>query len=256
MKRFCVVIPARFGSSRLPGKPLLDLCGKPMICRVAEQVLKSNAREIVVATDDQRIMDAVQGLPVKRMLTPTELESGTDRVHAVARDLEWEDDTIVVNVQGDEPLIPPQVIDQVAKLLLDNPSFAASTLSGPIHAPAELTDPNVVKVVCDPSGKSLYFSRAPIPWDRDNFSHDEISLERAMWNRHIGIYAYRVWALNQFVTMKRSPLEKTESLEQLRFLESGHSIIVEKACRYVPLGLDTEQDAQRIRQELLKDSTE
>ena len=252
MKDFHVVIPARFGSTRLPGKPLIDLLGKTMIERVAERSLMSNATSVIVATDDERVVEAVQDLPVKAVVTSQDHESGSDRVHEVALSMNWDDQTVVVNVQGDEPLIPPKVIDQVASMLYDNPQYEVSTLSEPISRSADIFDANVVKVVCDAGGKSLYFSRAAIPWDRSCFGNDTNSLSASRWRRHVGIYGYRVGALAAFVKLPRSWLERTESLEQLRFLENGYSIVVADACATIPAGVDTEADARRVREFLAR----
>ena len=250
MSGFSVVIPARFGSTRLPGKPLINLAGKTMIERVAERALCSAASSIVVATDDERVIDAVSGLSVEPMLTSSGHESGSDRVHEVAARKGWDAGHVVVNVQGDEPLIPPEVIDQVASLLGDDTIYSASTLSEPILSLAEVQDPNVVKVVCDTRGKALYFSRAAIPWDRVRFSRQEEFDSLTQWRRHIGIYAYRVGALNDFVALPKSRLEETEKLEQLRFLENGYSIVVADACESIPAGVDTEEDVSRVRESL------
>ncbi len=222
MKDFHVVVPARLGSTRLPGKPLLDLGGKSMIVRVAERALLSRAKSVTVATDDQRIVQAVGELPVKAVVTSPDHQSGTDRVHEIAELMDWDEQTVVVNVQGDEPLIPPTVIDQVANLLLTNRKSAVGTLAEPIFATEDIFDPNVVKVVADSKGRALYFSRAPVPWHRDQFPTGVEGIDPSMWSRHVGIYAYRVWALNAFVRLQRSLLELTESLEQLRFLENGY----------------------------------
>lgn len=251
MKDFHVVIPARYGSTRLPGKPLVDLAGKPMIERVAERALQSKARTVTIATDDLRIAQAVDRLPVSAVVSSARHESGSDRVQEVAEKMNWDEQTVVVNVQGDEPQIPPSVIDQVAGLLLENDKNAVSTLAEPFSAPAEIADPNIVKVVSDLRGKALYFSRAPIPWQRDYFPNEVGRVDASSWKRHVGIYGYKVWALKEFVRLPHSWLERTESLEQLRFLENGHSILVEDACETIPVGVDTESDLARVRQQLL-----
>ncbi|MCY3884714.1 MAG: 3-deoxy-manno-octulosonate cytidylyltransferase [Gammaproteobacteria bacterium] len=250
MSGFSVVIPARFGSTRLPGKPLIELAGKTMIERVAERALRSGASKVIIATDDKRVVDAVKHLPVQAMLTSQKHVSGSDRVQEIASHKEWDSGDVVVNVQGDEPLIPPAVIDQVADLLEEDDSFAASTLSEPLHSLEEVLDPNIVKVVCDLSGRALYFSRAAIPWDRDQFPEQGSFDSQPAWRRHIGIYAYRVGALNDFVVMPKSQLERIESLEQLRFIENGYSIVVADACEHIPAGVDTETDVMRVRQVL------
>lgn len=251
MGSFSVVIPARFGSTRLPGKPLVDLAGKTMIERVSEQALRSAASSVIVATDDERVVDAVGGLSVQPMLTSSSHQSGSDRVQEVAFQKGWDANHVIVNVQGDEPLIPPAVIDQVASLLVDDISYAASTLSEPIRSIAEVHDPNVVKVVCDTRGKALYFSRAAIPWDRVHFPEQGNFEAQTLWRRHIGIYAYRVGALNDFVKLPKSRLEEIEKLEQLRFLENGYSIVLADACESIPAGIDTEEDVTRVREALV-----
>lgn len=248
MSGFSVVIPARMASTRLPGKPLIKFAGKTMIERVASRALISSAQSVIVATDDERVVDAVSALPVQAMLTSPSHQSGSDRVQEVASRQGWDAEHVVVNVQGDEPLIPPAVIDQVASLLEHQPEHAVSTLSEPLQRLEEVLDPNIVKVVSDHSGRTLYFSRAPIPWDRDRFPKQGQFTEQAPWRRHIGIYAYRVGALHSFVKLPRSSLEASESLEQLRFLENGYSIVVADSCEHIPAGVDTRFDVQRVRQ--------
>ena len=241
-----VVIPARYGSTRLPGKPLIDIGGKPMIVRVAEQALRSKATGVVVATDDGRVVDAIRGSGAEAVLTRSDHRSGSDRVMEVAE--AWPDEEVVVNVQGDEPLIPPVVIDQVAALIDDECEVA--TLSEPIAEPAHVFDPNIVKVVVDRRGRALYFSRAPIPWQRDAFGHGPPPRVGTEWRRHVGIYAYRVGALRAFVSYPPSPLEEIEALEQLRLLDHGHPIAVGAAKAPVPGGVDTPADADRVRDAL------
>lgn len=250
MSGFSVVIPARYGSTRLPGKPLIDLAGRTMIERVAGRALSSSADSVIVATDDERVIDAVSNLPVQPMLTASDHESGSDRVQEVVSQAGWDTEHIVVNVQGDEPLIPPAVIDQVASLLEEGKTFAASTLAEPIRSLEEVLDSNVVKVVCDVRGRALYFSRAAIPWDRVHFPDQGKFDSRAIWRRHIGIYAYRVGALNKFVQLPKSRLEEIEKLEQLRFIENGYSIVVGDACEAIPAGVDTKVDVLRVRRAL------
>ena len=257
---FRVVIPARFASSRLPGKPLLDLSGKPMIVRVAEQAARSGARGVVVATDDERVLRAVEGARVERaeaVLTRADHPSGSDRVMEVAANAGWRDEEIVVNVQGDEPLVPPAVIDQVAALLRETRSqpeplvckspCSVATLCEPIARPGDVFDPNIVKVVVNGQGRALYFSRAPVPWSRAAFSEGVPTELAAGWRRHIGIYAYRVDALREFVSWPVGHLERVEALEQLRLLERGRGIAVAEAVAPVPGGVDTPADAERVR---------
>lgn len=245
---FYVVIPARYASSRLPAKPLADIAGKTMIQRVYEQASKSAAAKVIVATDDQRIWDAVKGFGGEVCMTSAEHLSGTDRLQEVAAHYGFGDDDIVVNVQGDEPLVPPQVIDQVANNLAANTAASVSTLCEPIDSLADFQNPNVVKVVADTAGFALYFSRAPIPWPREAFAQQADALPKDFPAcRHIGIYAYRVALLNRFVTWPAAPLELLESLEQLRVLALGERIHIENACAEVPGGVDTPQDLERIR---------
>ena len=203
---FHVVIPARYGSTRLPGKPLLDIAGKPMVQRVWEQAVDSGADEVVIATDDQRIADAAAGFSAEVCMTDASHPSGTDRLQQVAQLRGWADSQIVVNVQGDEPLIPPAVIDQVAHNLAEHPAADIATLSEPIIELGALTDPNVVKVVCDSQGMALYFSRATIPWPRDEFTDGVRSMPEGHWQRHIGIYAYRTAFLHRYVTWDPAPV--------------------------------------------------
>ncbi len=214
---FTVVIPARYASTRLPGKPLQDIAGQPMIQRVWNQARKSAASRVVVATDDERILAACQGFGAEALLTRAEHNSGTDRLEEVASRLGLASDAIVVNVQGDEPLIPPALIDQVAANLAAHPEAAIATLAEPIHEVSALFNPNVVKVATDIDGLALTFSRAPLPWARDAFARDRDSLpEGVPYRRHIGIYAYRVGFLADFVAWGPCWLENAESLEQLR----------------------------------------
>lgn len=245
---FIVVIPSRYGSSRLPGKPLLDIGGKPMVQRVWEQACKSKAAQVVVATDDERIQAAVQGFGGTCCMTSDKHPSGTDRLQEVAEQLGLSGDEVIVNVQGDEPLIPPEVINQVASSLLDHPRAGMSTLCEPIDSIDDLTNPNVVKVVTDVDGHALYFSRAPIPWPRDAFAEDSKKFpETGNWFRHIGIYAYRAGFLRRYVGWAPAPQESLEQLEQLRAMHNGEQVCVSQAVRYVPPGVDTEADLAEIR---------
>ena len=253
---FRVVIPARFASSRLPGKPLLDLHGQPMIKRVAAQAARSGAHSVVVATDDERVRQAVlrSGIEgVEAVLTRADHPSGSDRVMEVVANAGWRDDEIVVNVQGDEPLLPPLVIDQVAALARDASARRESpcrvaTLCEAIACAADVFDPNIVKMVVDAQGRALYFSRAPVPWSRATFSHSGAKgTLSAGWHRHVGIYAWRVDALKEFVSWPVGKLERVEALEQLRLLEHGRGIAVAEAAAPVPGGVDTPADAERVR---------
>jgi 3-deoxy-manno-octulosonate cytidylyltransferase (CMP-KDO synthetase) len=242
---FSVIIPARFASSRLPGKPLADIAGKTMIQRVYEQALKSDCRQVVVATDDKKVEQACVDFSASVCMTAIDHESGTDRLHEAALKLGLADDHIVVNVQGDEPLIPPALINQVAQNLANNEHAGMATLSISISDMEEFLNPNAVKVVASDNGRALYFSRAPIPWPRDNSADLPTYFEA---QRHIGIYAYRVSFLKQFVTWSISDLEQTEKLEQLRAMSNGIVIHIEQACAEPPAGIDTQQDLDRVRQ--------
>jgi len=249
---FRVVIPARHASTRLPGKPLLDIAGLPMIQRVVERACASAATEVLVATDDERIAAVVRDprKPDARIavLTDPALASGTDRVAAVAAARGWPDSVIVVNVQGDEPFLPSQLIDQAAATLAADRGASIATLATPIATLAEFIDPNVVKVVTDLQGRALYFSRAAIPFTRDAGAADaRNSSDFGAAMRHIGLYAYRVCALRRLVRLPPSQLEAREKLEQLRALQNGMSIAVAQAAVVPEPGVDTEADLRRAR---------
>lgn len=245
---FTVVIPARYASSRLPGKPLQDIAGKPMIQHVWEQACKSSAQQVVVATDDARIVEACRGFGAQVLLTRIDHNSGTDRLAEVAAALGLTPDAIVVNVQGDEPLIPPALIDQVAANLAANPQAEIATLAEPIDEVAALFNPNVVKVTSDRNGLALTFSRAPLPWARDAFAGSREQLPASVpYRRHIGIYAYRAQFLHDFVAWGPCWLEDAECLEQLRALWHGVRIHVADALQAPPAGVDTQEDLERVR---------
>lgn len=252
---FKVVIPARYGSTRLPAKPLLDLGGKPMIQWVVEQACRSHAEEVVVATDDVRIAAVIKdprgGSQPLAALTRTDHASGTDRIAEVAQARGWRRDTVVVNVQGDEPQIPPALIDQVAALLAADPRADLATLCTPVTSNDEFLNPNIVKVVRAADGAALYFSRAPIPLDRDAAALAADAPERhAGALRHLGIYAYRVDALLRMTALPVSALEGREKLEQLRALEAGMRIAVGIASQLPGVGVDTADDIERLRDAL------
>ncbi len=251
---FYVVIPARYASSRLPAKPLKDIAGKPMIQHVYERACESDAQEVIIATDDARIEQAANAFGARVCMTSPDLPSGTDRLQSVATQLALPDEAIVVNVQGDEPLIPPEVINQVAGNLAADSKASVATLCEPIETQTDFCNPNIVKVVTDVSGRALYFSRAPIPWPRDAFagSSSQTLPENLSARRHIGIYAYRVGLLHRFVGWQQAPLEQLESLEQLRVLWQGESIHVADACQPVPGGVDTAEDLERVRDYLIE----
>ncbi|MEH6825178.1 MAG: 3-deoxy-manno-octulosonate cytidylyltransferase [Motiliproteus sp.] len=245
---FTVIIPARYASTRLPGKPLLDIAGKPMIQHVYERACASEAQRVIIATDDQRIADAAAAFGAEVCLTSSEHASGTDRLQEVVKKQGLYADDIVVNVQGDEPLIPPRIINQVAHNLAAEPLASIATLSEPIEDLETLLNPNAVKVVADQGGRALYFSRAPVPWPRDAFAADPRQMPgMGGYQRHIGIYAYRVKLLNDFVKWPPCLLEQSECLEQLRAMWNGAYIHVEQADESLPAGVDTQQDLDRIR---------
>jgi len=247
---FQVVIPARYASTRLPAKPLLEIAGRPMIQHVYERALGSGAARVVIATDDERIQARAGQFGATCLLTSEHHRSGTDRIAEVAVRMEWGDDEIVVNVQGDEPYLPPALIRQVATDLAAHPEAVMSTLCTPISEPSQLFDPNAVKVVRDAAGFALYFSRAPIPWHRDGFGRDQGVLSAAFsWYRHIGLYAYRVGYLKRFVQLLPAPLEQVESLEQLRVQWYGGRIFVGLAVEAPGQGVDTPEDLERVRKE-------
>jgi 3-deoxy-manno-octulosonate cytidylyltransferase (CMP-KDO synthetase) len=243
---FRVVIPARFDSSRLPGKALMLLAGKPMLEWVHERARASAASEVIVATDDERIAVAARGFNADIAMTARTHVSGTDRIAEVASTRGWADADIVVNVQGDEPLIPPRVIDQVAELLAANPKADIATLATKIESHNDLVDPNNVKVACDGGGRALYFSRAPIPFNRDA----PTTLSAACL-RHVGIYAYRVSALRKLSGLPASRLELIEKLEQLRALENGMEIRVALAVERPLADVNTAADLERAERALL-----
>ena len=249
MPAFKVVIPARYGSTRLPAKALADIAGRPMIQWVALAALRSRAMEVLVATDDARVAAAAGGdTRVVVAMTRADHPSGTDRIAEVATARGWSDDVIVVNVQGDEPMLPPELIDQVAQLLADDARADIATLSVPIAEVEEFLDPNAVKVVASSDGAALYFSRAPIPWNRDGAPQGLLSQTAVLGaQRHLGIYAYRVASLRRITAMPPSSLEMTEKLEQLRALQAGMRIVVAEARVKPGFGVDTEHDLARVR---------
>ena len=249
---FVVAIPARYAASRLPGKPLRLIGGDPMVLHVARRALAAGAREVWVATDDARIAEALNGSGVQVAMTSADHQSGTDRLAECARIAGWADDTIVVNLQGDEPFAPADGIACVARTVADSGAGIA-TLAAPIDDIEILLDPNAVKVVLAANGDALYFSRAPVPWPRDAFARDRTAMPQGRWLRHIGIYGYRVSALRAFAALSPGTLERTESLEQLRALEAGWRIAVTLAPSPFPPGVDTPDDlarAQRIYQDM------
>jgi len=239
------IIPARYASTRLPGKPLIDICGKPMLLRVYEQAKKSSMDKVIIATDDQRIYQQMTDLGCEVCMTANTHQSGTDRLVEVLDVIAVDDNDIIVNVQGDEPLMPPEVIDQVAGLLDENPQAVMSTLSTAITEQQMLTNPNVVKVISNKKGEAIYFSRAAIPFKRDKDEGKSFSSDS--YQRHIGLYAYRASFLHRFSQWPPCELEKIESLEQLRVLWHGEKIQMAEAVSIPPEGVDTEEDLMHIR---------
>ena len=251
---FYVVIPARYGSSRLPGKPLINLAGKPMVQHVYERAVKSGAAWVGVATDDARIANAVKDFGGEVVMTRASHESGTDRLQEVVAQLGLDSNAIVVNVQGDEPLIPAAAINQVAENLASNPDASVATLCEPIANAEDVFNPNIVKVVRNQQHMALYFSRAPVPWNREEFILDtkpnNLAANSLLHLRHIGLYAYRASLLEQFVTWPVGVLEQTEKLEQLRVMENGHQIHVANSIEPFEGGIDTQEDIPRVLEKL------
>jgi 3-deoxy-manno-octulosonate cytidylyltransferase (CMP-KDO synthetase) len=247
---FIVAIPARMASTRLPGKPLRLLGGEPLIAHVVRRARAAGAQAVVVATDDERVAAALGGEDAMLCMTRADHASGSDRLAECARRLGWPDDAIVVNLQGDEPFAPPAGIREVVRALAEGDAPMA-TLATPIGDAAQLFDPNAVKVVRDARGHALYFSRAPLPWARDAFARDRESLPDGIeFLRHIGIYAYRAGFLKAFAALPSTPLERAESLEQLRALEHGYRIAVRIAPEAFPPGVDTEADLAAAQRHL------
>lgn len=246
---FVVAIPARMGATRLPGKPLRVLGADPLIVHVARRALAAGADEVVVATDSARIADALAGHGVSVCMTGTDHASGTDRLAECALQRGWDGERIVVNLQGDEPFAPPAGIRAVAQCLLDS-GAAMATLAEPIADVATLFDPNAVKIVRAANGDALYFSRAPMPWDRERFARERVGALADGWLRHIGIYAYRAGFLRRFAAMPPGRLERIESLEQLRVLEAGLRIAVALTPAPFLPGVDTEADLLRAERML------
>ncbi|WNN45850.1 MULTISPECIES: 3-deoxy-manno-octulosonate cytidylyltransferase [Winslowiella] len=243
---FVAIIPARFASTRLPGKPLVDIHGKPMVIHVMERALESGADRVIVATDHPDVAAAVQAAGGEVCMTRADHQSGTERLAEVIDHYQFADDTVIVNVQGDEPLIPPVIIRQVADNLTRS-SAGMATLAVPIDSAEEAFNPNAVKVVRDAQGHALYFSRAPIPWDREQFAKSRDTIGDTFL-RHIGLYAYRAGFIRRYVTWQPSQLEQIELLEQLRVLWYGEKIHVDVAQAIPSVGVDTAEDLQRVRE--------
>jgi len=246
-----IVIPARYASTRLPGKPLADIAGKPMVVRVWERAVEAigmmggDVSDIIIAADDARIIDAAERAGAIALMTRDDHASGTDRIAEVARKLGWRDSEVVVNVQGDEPLIPPAVIAEVGKALEARADMPMATAACPITDVAEAENPNAVKVVCSAGGKALYFSRAPIPFDRDGLWGGNVV--DSPYKRHIGIYAYRAGTLAKLTALPPAPIEELEALEQLRALYNGLDIHVVSLDEAPPAGVDTPEDLEAVR---------
>lgn len=246
---FYAIIPSRMKSTRLPDKPLKDIAGRPMVVRVAERAALSGAADVVVATDHEAIFQACEHFGVKAIMTSPEHPTGTDRLAETVEKMGLPDEAIVVNVQGDEPLIPPEIVSEVADLLASHPECGIATAAHPIDSIEEFMSPNVVKVVRDVNGNAITFSRAPIPWPRDVFKTDSSHLPEGFKPlRHIGLYAYRVGFLKQYPKWKQAPIEALESLEQLRALWYGVKIAVAILPGALPAGVDTQEDLERVRE--------
>lgn len=245
---YCVLIPARLASTRLPDKPLADIAGKPMVVRVAERARMTAASRVVVAAESEAIRDACRRHGVDFVMTRADHPSGSDRLAEACEQLGLDGDDIVVNVQGDEPLIPTSLVDAVAELLQAHPQASMSTAAHAIDSAEDLRNPNVVKVVCDAGGMALYFSRAPIPWWRDGAAQGQAALPEPRPLRHIGIYGYRAGFLREFPRLAQAPLERVEALEQLRALWHGRRIAVHVTPEAPGPGVDTPEDLQRVRQ--------
>ena len=242
-----IVIPARYASERLPGKVLQDLAGSPLLQHVWQRACESAAQSVIIATDDERIVMAAEGFGAQVVLTARNHQSGSDRIAECAAKLDWPDSCLVVNLQGDEPMMPAACLDQVAALLEQRTDCEVASLYWPMTDASEVRNPNAVKVVTDSQDRALYFSRAPIPFSR---SHDSISQAIAaglQWKRHLGLYAYRLAALRRYTACAPTPLEVSERLEQLRVLEQGGKIAMARACEYIPAGVDTPDDLRRVR---------
>lgn len=249
---FHIIIPARYASSRLPGKPLRDIAGKPMIAHVIEQAKHSDAERIIVATDDQRIADVVSGFDIDVCMTSVDHQSGTERISEVIDHYQLADDTVIVNMQGDEPLMNYQCLNQLGHALMQDSKAEMATLSAPIENIEEIFDWNVVKLVCDKNGDALYFSRAPIPWDREAFKDEHPALTSfAHFHRHIGLYAYRAGFVKQYIRWPACALEQIESLEQLRVLYHGTHIRVVEAEIIPGPGVNTEEELRKVEEILL-----
>jgi 3-deoxy-manno-octulosonate cytidylyltransferase (CMP-KDO synthetase) len=246
---FRVVIPARMESNRLPGKVLLDVAGKPMLAHVVDRARESEAEQVWIATDSPAVMQLAEAMGVSAGLTAANHPSGSDRIRELADAQHWPDDTVIVNVQGDEPMLPAALINAVAKRLIEDENADWATVATPVGRASEYFDPNTVKLVLDQAGYAMYFSRAPIPWDRTHSPQRDLPVGLQAL-RHIGLYAYRAGALRRYCQAPQAELERTESLEQLRALALGMRIAVEISATAPPAGVDTPEDLERLRQTL------
>ena len=246
-----IVIPARMASERLPGKPLADVNGKPLLEHVYRRANDSGAHSVVIATDDEQIYRVAESFGAEVMMTSPAHASGTDRIAECARRLEWNTDTLVVNLQGDEPQMPPRCLDQVAELLAVDHRADMASLYWPIDSVKEIEDPNVVKVITAEDGAALAFSRSVLPYPRSWGSVEQAVEKGVTWKRHIGLYAYRVRTLMNFSETEPGELEKAERLEQLRLLARGGRIAMAKAAAFIPAGVDTPADLERVRKEVI-----
>jgi len=251
---YSIVIPARMASQRLPGKPLLDIAGRPLIEHVYRRACCASATKVVIATDDRQIFEVARGFGAHTVMTSQAHQSGSDRIAECADQLGWSDEQLIVNLQGDEPLMPDACLDQVAGLLDGDPAADVASLYWPLNNGEEIADPNVVKVVTAKNGHALYFSRSIVPFPR-NWGDLESAMQSGFhWQRHVGLYAYRVGALRAFTAMQPTPLEMAEKLEQLRFLERGRKIRMAQSCQFIPAGVDTQHDLERMRKAIEKEA--
>lgn len=246
---FHIVIPARYASSRLPGKPMRDIAGKPMIAHVVDCALQSKAEQVIVATDDERIARYTEKLAITVCMTDAQHRSGTERIGEVIDKLQWPDDTIIVNLQGDEPLMPAACLNQVARVLEQDADIGMSTLRAPIESMDEIFDTNVIKLVCDKHDHALYFSRAAIPWNRDSFATEPATAsDLSLYYRHIGLYAYRAGFVKKYLAWGSSQIEEIESLEQLRILYQGEKIKAVNAEQIPGPEVNTEAELKHVTQ--------
>jgi len=242
-----IVIPARFASERLPGKVLLKLAGQTMLQHVWQCATGSSAQSVVIATDDERIVVVAESFGAQVVLTRSDHRSGSDRIAECAAKLGWGDDQLLVNLQADEPLMPAACLDQVAALLDKRTDCEVASLYWPISEAEEVRNPNAVKVVTDSEDRALYFSRSPVPFARAHAGINAAVTKGIEWNRHLGLYAYRLGALRRYTSCAATPLEKAEHLEQLRIMEQGGRIAMARACELIPAGIDTQEDLERVR---------